>query len=286
MNPRTAVGRSRLIHLGFAVALALPASLAACTTSQPDASTVAPGQSAAAHTSVELTVFGAASLKNALEAVGAAYGAAVPGITLTIATDSSATLRTQIEQGAPADLFLSADQKQPQTLADAGLTDGPPVVFAASTLTLIVPADNPAGIHSPADLARPGVKVVAAGADVPIARYADQVVARLGTLAGYPARFADDYAANVVTREQNVQAVVAKIELGEGDAAIVYVTDARASGAVATIPIPDAANVPATYAGVVVAASTRREEAHALLDWLAGPPGASVLATFGFLPPP
>ena len=126
--------------------------------------------------------------------------------------------------------------------------------------------------------------MVAAGADVPIAGYADQVVTRLAALPGYPPAFASAYTANVVSREQNVQAVVAKIELGEGDAAIVYVTDARASKAVASIAIPDAANVPATYAGVVVAASTRHAEAHALLDWLAGPAGAAVLGTFGFLP--
>jgi molybdate transport system substrate-binding protein len=89
-----------------------------------------------------------------------------------------------------------------------------------------------------------------------------------------------------VSREQNVKAVVAKIELGEGDAAIVYVTDARASKAVAALVIPDAANVPAIDAGVVVAASTRREAAHALLDWLVSPAGAAILAQFGFQPPP
>ena len=235
---------------------------------------------------VELTVFGAASLKDPLTALAAAYEAAVPGTTLTIATDSSSTLRTQIEQGAPADLFLSADQKNPQTLVDAGLGDGPAVDFAGNTLTVIVPADNPARIASPADLARPGVKVVAAGDDVPIAKYAGQAVAKLATLPGYAADFAQAYAANIVSREQNVKAVVAKIELGEGDAAIVYITDAEASKSVATIAIPDAANVPATYAGVVVAASTKHAQAHAFLEWLAGPAGGAILARFGFLPPP
>jgi molybdate transport system substrate-binding protein len=254
--------------------LAIAASVFACSAGS------------AAGKPVELTVFGAASLKDALESLAPAYEAAVPGSTLTIATDSSSTLRTQIEQGAPADLFLSADQKNPQTLVDAGLTDGPAIDFAGNTLTVIVPADNPAAIESPADLARPGVKVVAAGDDVPIATYAGQAVAKLAILPGYPASFAGDYAANIVSREQNVKAVVAKIELGEGDAAIVYVTDARASTAVATVAIPEVANVPATYTGVVVAASTRHDEAHAFLAWLAGPAGAAILAGFGFLPPP
>ena len=255
--------------------LAIVASVGACST-----------PAAAAGRPVELTVFAAASLKDALDALTSAYETAVPGTTLTVATDSSSTLRTQIEQGAPADLFLSADRKNPQRLVDAGLTDGPAIDFAGNTLTVIVPTDNPAGIESPADLAVPGVKIVAAGDDVPIATYAGRAVEQLATLPGYPADYARAYALNVVSREQDVKAVVAKIELGEGDAAIVYVTDARASRTVAAVEIPDTANVTATYAGVVLAESTRRDEAHAFLDWLAGPAGVEILAGFGFLPPP
>jgi molybdate transport system substrate-binding protein len=277
-------GRRRMGPLLVAVSLVLSTGVAACASTQAGSSSGPPAASGVA--SVQLTVFGAASRRNALEAVKAAYEAATPGVTLTIATDSSATLRTQIEQGAPADVFLSADGKNPRTLADAGLTDGPPLDFAANRLTVVVPADNPAGVRSPVDLARPGLRVIAAGPDVPIAEYAARVVARLGALDGYPADFADAYDANVVSREQNAQAVVAKIELGEGDAAIVYATDAMASRNVVTVRIPDEANVATTYAGVVVAASGRRPAAHGFHDWLAGPAGAAVLARFGFLPTP
>jgi molybdate transport system substrate-binding protein len=283
MNRRGLALGARLV--GLAIALALPSGLAACSTTELDRSAGANGQPLTSAKPVELAVFGAASLERALDAVKTAYAAASPGVRLMIATDSSATLRTQLEQGAPADVFLSADQKNPRTLADAGLTDGPPVDFAGNNLTIVVPADNPGGVHSPLDLARPGLRIVAAGSDVPISSYADRVVERLGALAGYPQNFVSAYAQNVVSREQNVQAVVAKIELGEGDAAIVYATDARASREVTIIAIPDAANVSATYAGVVVAASSHRTEAHAFLDWLASPPGFAVLATFGFLPP-
>jgi len=274
-----------------ATALLLVISVAACSRDRsgpPLAAASLPPDAGApvAGAPVALTVLAAASLKDALVAVTSAYEAAVPGTTLTIATDSSATLRTQIEQGAPADLFLSADQKNPRTLVDAGLTDGPAVDFASNTLAVIVSPDNPAGIHTPADLARPGVKIVAAGDDVPITAYAAQAVDNLGSLPGYPKDFPQAYAANVVSREQNVNAVVAKIELGEGDAAIVYVTDAKASKAVDSIAIPDAANVRATYSGVVVATSTRRDQAHALLDWLAGAAGFAILAEFGFLHAP
>ena len=204
---------------------------------------------------------------------------------MTIATDASSTLRTQIEQGAPADVFLSADQTNPKTLVEGGLADGSAVDFAGNTLTVIVPAANPAGITTPADLARSGVKVIAAGADVPIAKYTTQVVANLAGTGGYPAGFAAAYDENVVSKEDNVKAVVAKIELGEGDAAIVYLTDAKASTKVKTIEIPAEANVPATYAGVVVKASPNAAAGHDFLTWLAGPDGQAVLGEFGFTPP-
>ncbi len=235
---------------------------------------------------VDLEIYGAASLKGALDKAKTAYEAAVPGVTLTISTDASSALATKIEQGAPADVFLSADTKNSQALVDKGITDGPAVAFAGNRLAVVVPTDNPAGIRTPADLARAGVKIIAAGDEVPITKYATQIVDKLAREPGYPADFAAAYAANVVTREDNVKAVVAKLELGEGDAGIVYVTDAAASTKVATVDVPDSANVLATYSGVVVKASPDTADAHAFLAWFAGPDGRAILASFGFLPPP
>ncbi len=234
---------------------------------------------------VELTVFAAASLKGALEEASAAYSTAHPGVTLTLSTDSSSALATQIEQGAPADLFLSADTTNPQKLIDAGLADGAAVTFAGNALTVIVPSDNPAGIVTPADLAKSGVQVIAAGDEVPITRYATQLVDNLAREAGYPADFAAAYAANTASKEDNVKAVVAKIELGEGDAGIVYVTDAKASTKVATVEVPPSANVPATYDGIVIKGSPNAAAARAFLDWFAGPDGQPILGRLGFLPP-
>ena len=268
--------------------IAIAALLAGCAaTSSPDPSTTPTSNASSASNAaeIELTVYGASSLKGALDAAKTAYATVAPGVTLTIATDASSTLRTQIEQGAPADVFLSADQSNPKALVDGGLADGTAIDFAGNLLTVIVPAANPAGIATPADLAKAGTKVIAAGADVPITKYATQVVTELATQPGYPAGFVAGYDANVVSREDNVNAVVAKVELGEGDAAIVYVTDAKASTKVKTIEIPAAANVPATYAGLVVKASPHAAAAHAFLTWLAGPDGQKVLAGFGFLPP-
>ena len=116
-----------------------------------------------ASANLELTVFGAASLKGVLDKAKAAYETAIPGHDLTISTDSSSALEMQIEQGAPADVFLSADTTNPKKLVDGGFADGAAVTFAGNKLTVIVPTANPAGITTPADLAKPGVKVIAAG---------------------------------------------------------------------------------------------------------------------------
>jgi len=246
------------------------------------------GASATASTdprTVRLTVYAAASLKGALDAARPAYESSHPGVTLAISADSSSALETKIELGAPADVFLSADAANPKKLVDANLTVGPAVTFAGNELTVIVPSTNPANVTSPADLSKPSVKVIAAGEAVPITKYANQVVANLAKQPGYPADFEAGYARNIVSREDNVKAVVAKLELGEGDGAIVYLTDAKASTKVATLDIPARANVLATYAGVVVKASENPTEAAAFLTWFAGPDGQAILSRFGFLPP-
>ncbi len=120
---------------------------------------------------------------------------------------------------------------------------------------------------------------------MPITKYATQLVSNLAGQPGYPDQFASRYALNIVSKEDNVAGVVSKIELGEGDAGIVYVTDAKTSTKVTTIDVPSAANVPATYGGVTVKASKNATAAAAFLTWLAGPDGQAILATFGFLAP-
>jgi molybdate transport system substrate-binding protein len=282
--------KSRLGTLLAVIALILAACSSGATTvpsAAPPAASVAPtvAASAAPALSGSLTIYGASSLKAALTKAQAAFMAAYPGVTITISTDSSSTLETQIEQGAPADVFLSADTTNPAKLVAKGLNAGDPVKFAGNLLTVIVPTANPAGITTPADLAKPGVKIVGAGATVPITKYATMLVANLAKEAGYPAGFVAAYNANVVSQEDNVAAVVSKIALGEGDAGIVYVTDAKTSTQVTAITVPADANVPATYAGVVVKASKNAAAAQAFLGWFAGPDGQAILASFGFLPP-
>ena len=236
--------------------------------------------------SVELSVFAGASLGDVMRAASPSYQSATPGVRLTIATDSSAALRTQIEHGAPADVFLSADEANARALFDVGLADGPALVFASNRLVIAVPAANPAAIDSPADLARPGLRVIAAGDRVPISLYAGQLIARLAALPGYPPDFASRYSENVVSREDNVSAIVAKIALAEGDAAIVYVTDARGAHGVSAMAVPDEASVVAVYAGVVLRRSQELDAARSFLSWLAAGDGQQILAQHGFGPPP
>jgi molybdate transport system substrate-binding protein len=273
----------------------LALALAACSSAgtSPSASpapsatptTAASASTAPSGAAADLTIYGAASLKGALDKAKAAYETAHPGTKLTISTDSSAALETQIEQGAPADVFLSADTTNPKKLVEAGLADGAPITFARNKLTIVVPADNPAGIATPADLAKAGVTIIAAGDTVPITKYATQLVQNLAKETGYPADFVAAYARNIASKEDNVKQLIGKIELGEGDAGIVYVTDAKASSKVKTIAVPDSANVPATYDGVVVKASRNAPAAKAFLDWFAGRDGQAILAELGFLPP-
>jgi molybdate transport system substrate-binding protein len=265
----------------FAVALAL----AVCSCAGPVASATPEAFVDPKAPQVELTIYAAASLNGVLDAAKAEYAKVDSTVTLVISTDSSAALATKIEQGAPTDVFLSADTTNPANLIARGFAKDPARTFASNQLTVIVPTDNPGGLVSPLDLIKPGVKVIAAGPSVPITKYAGQVIDNIAKVDGY-ADFASRYAANVVSEEENVAAVVTKIVLGQGDAAIVYVTDAATSTGVKSIDVLADWNVRARYAGVVVKASRNAQAAEAFIDWLTSADGQSVLISFGFLPPP
>jgi molybdate transport system substrate-binding protein len=231
-----------------------------------------------------LTVFAAASLRDVMTDAAVQFEAAT-GVAVTSAFDSTTTLRVQIEQGAPADLLAAADMRNPQRLVDAGLASGPVRRFAANRLVIVVPSDNRGPVEDPGDLAGPGVRIVAAGEGVPITAYAEQAIGHLARLSGRPEDFVAAVRANIVSREDNVRAVLAKVELGEADAAFVYATDALASDAVRAIELPDPAQVVADYGAVVVKGSPRADTAATFLDWLVGPDGQAILTDRGFDPP-
>lgn len=263
-------GPGSAVALGLLGAATVVLAVAACLPADPgpDAPT-------------ELVVAAAASLRAPLVDAAAEYEIDHPSVELRLGFDSSATLRAQIEEGAPVDVFLSADESNPVRLADMDLAAGAPRAFAANGLAIVVPATGGA-VSSARDLAADGVRIVAAGDAVPITLYATELVANLARQPGYPADFAARYASNVVSHEDNVTAVVAKIALGEGDAGIVYRTDAAAADDVVALALPAGVDVVARYSGIVVADRAAEAEARAFLDWLAGPDGQAILAEHGF----
>jgi len=233
----------------------------------------------------DLTVFAAASLTDAFEAIAADLEAANPGLAITFNFGGSQALVTQLAQGAAADVFASANPEQMEAAAANGSIAGEPVVFARNRLAIVVPAANPAAIADPADLADEGVKLVLASADVPAGRYAREAICAMGAdPTAYAEGFAERVVANVVSEEEDVRDVLTKVELGEADAGIVYVTDARIAGdAVIGVEIPAAVNSTAAYPVAAVAGGDEAL-AEAFIAHLLSPAGQGVLAGFGFEP--
>lgn len=226
----------------------------------------------------DVVVFAAASLKEAFADLGAVFEKEHPGAKVLVNLAGSQELRTQLEHGAAADLFASADEAQMDALARQGLVLAPEV-FARNEPILIVPRDNPASVRSLDDLPRAS-RVVLGDRAVPIGAYSLRILARRG------AAFQRRVEARVVSRELNVRQVLTKVRLGEADAAIVYRTDALAAGgAVLAIPIARADNVLAAYPIAQLRAAPQPALAAALLRLIRSPRGTALLERRGFLPP-
>ncbi|HEX5498061.1 MAG TPA: molybdate ABC transporter substrate-binding protein [Thermomicrobiales bacterium] len=262
-----------------------PATPAAPAAS-PAASTMAVASPVAFATAGgDLTVFAAASLTDAFGKMKTDLEAAHPGLTITYNFAGSQTLATQLQQGAHADVFASANDAQMQAAQADGSIVGAPAPFVRNKLVIVTPLANPAGIAAPADLAKPGLKLVLALPAVPAGNYARQAICRMGAdPAAYGADFASKVSANVVSQEEDVRAVLTKVQLGEADAGIVYVSDAIAvKGKVRQVAIPDAVNPTATYPIAAVAGGDERLAA-AFIAYVLSPQGQQTLADYGFTP--
>jgi molybdate transport system substrate-binding protein len=226
-----------------------------------------------------LTVFAAASLRDVFSALGTTFEKDHPGVQPQFNFAGSDELRRQIEQGAPADVFASADTKHVEAARNAGLVDAPKV-FATNVPVIVVPADNPGKVKSLADL--PTVKRLVIGApEVPIGNYTRQILEKAKAQLGpdFPARVQ----ARVASREFNVRQVLTKVSLGEADAGIVYRTDARSAGdKVRVVEIPAEFNVLADYVIAIVARAPHPELARAWVTLLTGPAGQTALEGAGF----
>jgi molybdate transport system substrate-binding protein len=227
-----------------------------------------------------LTVFAAASLTDAFTKMGDDLKATHPDLEITFNFAGSQALVTQIaEGGAQADVLALASMTQMKSAAEAGIPVEGSATFVTNRLTVVVPADNPAGITSAADLAKSGVRLVLANPDVPAGSYARQSLCAVAAAGGSSV---DAFAANIVSEEDNVRSVLTKVQLGEADAGIVYVTDALTAGdAVRTIEIPADLNVVARYPIVAIGDNPL---AAAFVGYVFSPEGQATLASFGFDP--
>ena len=265
--------------LAAAVAALFALSLAGCGTPAASASTAE-----TAGQPVELVVFAAASLTETLTEIADTYEAAHPGVTLTFNFDSSGTLKTQVEEGAACDVFLSAAEKQLDQLEELGLVNAATRRdLLENRVTLCVPEGNPASIQGFDDLAgrlAAGDVLLAMGnSDVPVGQYTQKIFAHYGLDEGALA------SAGVLTYGTNVKEVTAQVAQGSVDCGIVYATDAYSAG----LTVVDTATAElcgqVLYPGAVLSGSAHPAEAAAFLDYLSTPEAMKIFASVGFSAP-
>jgi molybdate transport system substrate-binding protein len=221
-----------------------------------------------------VTVFAAASLTEAFTSIGQAFERAHPEATVQFSFAGSSTLVAQIKEGAPADVFASADEANMQKAADAGELADRPRIFATNRLIIVVPKGNPKQIASLADLAKPGVTLALAAPEVPAGKYASEIFAKASVKP------------TAASQEVDVRAVLNKVAMDEADAGIVYITDVRAAaGKVEAIAIPDQYNVAARYPIAALKRAGDATTAKAFVDFVLSPPAQSMLKELGFLAP-
>jgi molybdate transport system substrate-binding protein len=233
----------------------------------------------------ELTIFTAASLTDAFKEMAAQIEQANPGTKLTFNFAGSPTLRTQLAQGARADVFASADEPNMYGAEKDGTISGEPQIFARNLLVVVVPAHNPAGIKTLQDLAKPKLKLVLASKDVPVGNYSRQALDKMSQDPAFGNDFAKRVLANLVSEETNVKQVASKVQLGEADAGIVYSTDVTPAtrSAVQVINIPPEFNVIAKYPIAVVKGARNESGARAFIKYVLSPAGQAILTRHGFL---
>jgi molybdate transport system substrate-binding protein len=218
----------------------------------------------------EVLVFAAASLTDAFADLEAAFEAANPQLDVAVSTGASSSLREQILEGAPADVYAPANEENMRLVVEAGLAASDPVVFAGTDLVIAVPAGNPGEVAGLEDLARTDLLIGLCAARVPCGEFAGQILDAAGIVP------------QPDTREPTVRALLTKIEDGELDAGIVYRTDAIASGRVEGIEIPARWNAEARYPIAVLTGGTRPEAAAGFVAFVRSEEGRRILAGRGF----
>ncbi len=233
----------------------------------------------------ELTIFAAASLTEAFKEMAAQIEPGSPSTKLIFNFTGSPTLRTQLAQGARADVFASADEPNMYSAERDGTITGEPRIFARNLLVVVVPANNPAGIKTLQDLAKPKMKLVLTNKDVPVGNYARQALEKTSRDPAFGNDFSTRVLANLVSEETNVKQVASKVQLGEADAGIVYSTDVTPAirSTVRVIHIPPEFNVIAKYPIAAVKGTRNESGARAFIEYVLSPAGQSILQRHGFL---
>lgn len=231
----------------------------------------------------EVVVSAASSLTEAFTDIARAFEAQHPSTRVTLNFASSATLATQINEGAPADVFAAADQAQLDAVTAEGKA-APGAVFALNRLAIARPKGSSA-VTTYADLAKPGLKLVLAADGVPAGDYAIRSLVAADRAGEFGANFQARAMANVKSREPNVRAVLTKVQLGEADAAIVYRTDVTAAPEVEAIAIPDAYNVDAEYVIAPLRRGKNPPGGALFVAFVQGDEGRAFLAARGFTMP-
>jgi molybdate transport system substrate-binding protein len=230
-------------------------------------------------------VYAAASLTDAFLEIGQQFETAFPGAGVSFNFAGSQQLAVQLAEGAQGDVFASADQRNMGRVVSVGLVvAGAPVTFASNGLVVILPADNPAQLQNLEDLARPGVKLILGGEQVPVGAYTRQVLERMVADPVYGPTFREAVLRNVISNEENVKQVVAKVQLGEADAGVVYGSDVTPSltGKLQQISIPDVFNIQAVYPIAVLSSAAHPDLARDFVDFVLAPEGQRVLEDWGF----
>ena len=261
--------------VALAVATLVAALLAACggSSSGGGAGSASSPSGSASAVSGQITVLAASSLKEAFTTLGKQFEAAHPGTKVVFSFGASSTLAQQIAQGAPADVFASASTKNMDQVVSGGAASSPSS-FVRNVMEIAVPPANPAHVATVADLAKKGVKVALCQAAVPCGATALEVFRNAGVTV------------SPVTQEADVKATLSKVELGEVDAGVVYVTDVRAAGSkVEGVEIPDAINASTTYPIAALTASKNAATAQAFVDYVLSSDGQAVLTAAGFAQP-
>ena len=231
-----------------------------------------------------LTVLAASSLTDAFGELAKTFEEQNPGVEVRQSFESSSTLLTQIQQGAPADVFASASEEEMDTAVEEDLAEGEPQVFVKNREVVMVPKDNPAGIEGFRDVAKPGVKLVLAEEGVPAADYALEILGKADE--EYGAGFKKDVLSNVVSREADVRASVNRVVVGDADATFGYASDYTPDirDRVEVVPIPPDLNIVATYPVAALKDAKEPDLARKWVDLVTGEEGQRVLKKWGFEP--